>query len=142
VIGDVRQVRNDGSDEAWERDIEVDDGEARWVGADRIDSAGGWGVTVAIMEFVRWGPLADELRYRIAAALRSVEGVETVDEDDLETWWVTGAPGGAALVRAVGEVLDDLADQTYAYVRRVLVLLASQRSIMARQRAAGGPLVR
>jgi hypothetical protein len=117
VIGDVRRVQVDDADEAWERDIEVDDGEVRAVEADRIDFAGGWNVTVAVMEFVREGPLEGELRRRIAAALRSVEGVETIEEMDTEVWFVTGTPAGEALVRAVAEVVDDLADQTRAYAQ-------------------------
>jgi hypothetical protein len=126
VIGEVRRVRVDDSDEAWERDIEVDDGEARWVGATRIrarellgggHSPAGWNVTVAAMEFVREEPLEGELRRRIAAALRSVEGVETAGEMDTEVWFVTGTPSGEALVRAVAEVLDDLAEQTWAHIR-------------------------
>jgi hypothetical protein len=44
--------------------------------------------------------------------------VETADEMDREVWFVTGTPAGAALVRAVGEVLDDLAEQTWAHVTR------------------------
>jgi hypothetical protein len=116
VIGDVRRVQYDDSEEAWERDIEVDDGEVRFVEATRTDSDGGWNVTVAVMEFVREEPLEGELRRRIAAALRSVEGVETADEMDREVWFVTGTPSGEALVRAVAEVLDDLAEQTWAHV--------------------------
>jgi hypothetical protein len=126
VIGDVRRVQVDDSDEAWERDIEVDDGEARWVEATRVrawellgggHSPGGWNVTVAAMEFVREEPLEGELRRRIATALRSVEGVESADEMDREVWFVTGTPSGAAMVRAVAEVLDDLAEQTWAHIR-------------------------
>jgi hypothetical protein len=117
VIGDVRRVQVDDTDESWERDIEGDLAEVRAVGADRIDFAGGWNVTVAVMEFVRDEPLGGELRRRIAAALRAVEGVETAEEMDREVWFVTGAPAGGVLVRAVAEVVDDLADQTWAYVR-------------------------
>lgn len=126
MIGGVRRVQVDDSDEAWERDIEVDDGEARWAGAARVRARelpgdgrfhGGWNVTVAAMEFVREEPLEGELRRRIAAALQSVEGVETADEMDREVWFVTGAPSGEALVRAVAEVLDDLAEQTWAHIR-------------------------
>jgi hypothetical protein len=116
VIGDVRRIRVGGPDESWERDIEVDDGEVRWAGAGRIDFAGGWNVHVAVMEFLREEPLEGVLRRRIAAALRSVEGVEAAGEMDREVWFVTGTPPGDALVRAVGEVLDDLAEQTRAYV--------------------------
>ena len=116
VIGDVRRVQVDDADEAWEREIDhEEDGEVRFVEAARIDFAGGWNVHVAVMEFVREEPLEGELRRRIAAALRSVEGVETADEMDTEVWFVTGAPAGQALVRAVAAVVDDLAGQTRAY---------------------------
>jgi hypothetical protein len=84
VIGDVRQIQADDTDESWERDIEVDDGEVRWVGADLIDFAGGWNVHMTVMEFIREEPLEGVLRRRIAAALRSVEGVETAEEMDRE----------------------------------------------------------
>ena len=79
VIGGLRRVQADDSDEAWERDIEVDDGEARWVGAARVRAGellgdgpflDGWNVTVAAMEFVREEPLEGVLRRRIAAALQ------------------------------------------------------------------------
>jgi hypothetical protein len=126
VIGGVRRVQYEDSDESWERDIEMDDGEVRFVEAGRIDPQGGWNptvtvsgwnVTVAVMEFVQEEPLEGELRRRIVAALRSVVGVDTAEEMDREVWFVTGTPSGEALVRAVGEVLDDLADQTWAYIR-------------------------
>jgi hypothetical protein len=66
---------------------------------------------------VRKEPLEGVLRRRIVAALRSVEGVETADEMDTEVWFVVGTPSGDALLRPVGEILDDLAEQTWAYVR-------------------------
>ena len=83
MIGGVRRVQVDDSDEAWERDIEVDDGEARWVGAARIRARelpgdghfhGGWNVTVAVMEFVREEPLEGELRRRVAVGRRRRDG--------------------------------------------------------------------
>ena len=110
---EVRQVVADGVDEAWERVTGEPD--VRGVGAGRIDFAGGWNVTVAVMEFVREDPLESELRRRIADALRSVGGVETAEEMDREVWFVTGTPSGDALVRAAAEVVDDLAGQTRAY---------------------------
>src|SRR5467141_3508358 len=87
----------DGVDEAWERVTGEPD--LRGVGADRIgwvlgQFQGGWNVTVAVMEFVREDPLESELRRRIAAALRSVDGVETAEEADREVWFVTGTPPG------------------------------------------------
>jgi hypothetical protein len=56
----------------------------RFVEAIRILPAGGWNVDVAVMEFIREGRLKGELRRRIAAALRSVDGVATADEMDRE----------------------------------------------------------
>ena len=116
MIGGVRRVQYEDSDEAWERDIQMDDGEVRFVEALHNDADGDWQVAASLMELVREEPLAGELRDRIAAALRSVEGVETADEMDTEAWLVTGTPSGEALVRAVGEVLDDFADQTRAHM--------------------------
>jgi len=110
----VRQVAVEGTDESWDR--VTDDEDVRGVGADRIDVAGGWNVTVPVMEFVREEPLEGELRRRIAAALRSVEGVGTADEMDREVWFVTGTPSGEALVRAAAQVVDDLAGQTRDYL--------------------------
>ena len=79
---DVRQVAADGADEAWER--VTGEPHVRGVEAIRIDFAGGWNVTVAVMEFVREDPLESELRRRIAAALRSAGGVETAEETGSE----------------------------------------------------------
>ena len=109
---DVRQVVADDGDEAWER--VTGEPQVRGVEAVRIDFAGGWNVTVGVMEFVREDPLESELRRRIAA-LRSVRGVQTADEMDREVWFVTGTPSGDALVRAAAEVVDDLAGQTRVY---------------------------
>jgi hypothetical protein len=117
VIGDVRQVQTEDGDELWEREIDdEDDGEVRFVEALRAPSGREWNVVAPVMEFVREEPLVGELRRRIIAALRSVEGVETADEMDTEVWLVTGTPAGSALIRAVAQVLDDLAGQTIAYV--------------------------
>jgi hypothetical protein len=114
VIDDVRRVPVDGADEAWER--VTDDWDARGVEAGRFGFTGGWNVTVAVMEFVREEPLEGELRRRIAAALRSVEGVESAEEMDREVWFVTGTPSGEALVRAAAGVVDGLAGQARDYV--------------------------
>src|SRR5271165_2215851 len=92
VIDDVRQVQTEGADESWER--ETSEPDVRGVGADRIDFAGGWNVTVAVMEFVQEDPLESELRRRVAAALLSVDGAESAGEMDREVWFVTGTPSG------------------------------------------------
>lgn len=112
MTDEIRQFLVDDADEGWER--LVGDPDVRGVEAVRVDHMGGWQVTVAVMEFVREDPLESELRRRIAAALRSVEGVETVEEEDREVWFITGRAAGRALVQAVGEVVDDLAEQSRA----------------------------
>jgi hypothetical protein len=114
VNDDVRPVLVEDADEAWER--VTNNPEVHGVEAARIEGVGGWQVTVGVMEFVREDPLESELRRRIAVALRSTGGVETAEEEDREVWFVTGTPSGDALVRAVAAVVDDLADQTRAYV--------------------------
>ena len=106
MIGGVRRVQYEDSDEAWERDIEVDDGEIRFVEALRNDAGGDWQVAASVMEFVREEPLVGELRRRIAAALRSVEGVETTDEMDTEVWLVSGTPSVAGRVVVTLQATD------------------------------------
>jgi hypothetical protein len=114
VSDDVRQVFPPDADEAWER--LTDDPAVRGVEAARIDEIGGWQVTVSVMEFLREDPLEAELRRRIAAALRAVDGVATADEQDREIWFVTGTPSGKALTQAAAQVIDDLADEARAYM--------------------------
>jgi hypothetical protein len=62
VASDVQQVNVDGSGEQWER--VTDEFDVRAAGADWIESASGWNVWVAVMEFVREDPLEHELRRR------------------------------------------------------------------------------
>jgi hypothetical protein len=75
-----------------------------------------WHVTVSAMEFVREEPLESTLRERVAGALREVAGVEGVEEEDREVWVVSGSPSGEALVAAVAEVVDALADEIRAHI--------------------------
>lgn len=110
---EVRHVVIDDADEAWER--VTDEPDTRGVEAVGLGEMIGWQVIVAVMEFVREEPLEGELRRRIAAALRSVDGVESAEEEDREVWFVTGTPSGQALVRAAAAVVDDLADRTRGY---------------------------
>lgn len=105
---DVRQVQVDEAGETWAL---VTDDELRRVKAERVDAAGGWLVTVDMMLCIREEPLEGELRRRIAAALQSVEGARSVEEEDREDWFVTGTPSGSALVRAAGGAVDALAGQ-------------------------------
>ncbi len=51
---------------------------AGWHLTDR--AGGGWNVFVDVMEFIREEPLEGELRRRIAAALRAVDGVTAAEE--------------------------------------------------------------
>jgi len=115
VSDEVRQVQPDDDEiaESWLR--ETGERELRAVEANRIDEIGGWQVTVWVMEHVRSGPLEAELRQRIAAALQGVRGVTSVEEQDREMWFVTGAPAGKALAEAAAMVVDELAGRTRAY---------------------------
>jgi hypothetical protein len=116
---EIRLVPASGTEagEAWER--VTDDPDVRGVDAVRVDEAGGWQVGVSVMEFIRQDPLESELRQRIAAALRAVDGVTGVEEEDREAWFVTGAPAGRVLAEAAAEVVDDLAGRTRAFLDRL-----------------------
>jgi hypothetical protein len=102
--------------EGWERltaepDLRGIDASLITVGGDQPY----WSVGVAVAEFLRDGPLEADLRRQLAAALRAVEGAESVWEDDREAWGVSGIPSGEALVRAAAEVVDRLAPRARAY---------------------------
>jgi hypothetical protein len=101
-------------DEEWLR--QTDEGEIRDVGASRSDAIGGWQVEIYAMANVRDDPLETELRQRITSALQAVRGVSAVQEQDQETWIVTGTPSGKALVEAAAQVTDDLAPRIRAYL--------------------------
>src|SRR5258708_2025192 len=66
---------------------ETDEPEIRGVGAHYADE-GGWVVEVWAQEFYRQDPLGVELRQRIQAALRAVDGVTDVYEHHNEGWGV------------------------------------------------------
>lgn len=108
----IQQVRPLDSAIAEEWIRETDEPYVRAVSASRHQEGQWWWVSVWVMEFIRTDPLESELRRRIADALRGVSGVTSVEEADREVWTVTGAPTGEALVEAVAQVVDDLADQT------------------------------
>jgi hypothetical protein len=118
VSDTVEQIQpaDDEIGEEWRR--LTDEPKVRGVGAARIDHIGGWQVDVWVMEFVRSDPLESELRQRITSALQAVSGVTSAEEEDRETWFVTGTPAGQALVAAAAQVVDDLADRTRAHVGR------------------------
>ncbi|MFA1537573.1 hypothetical protein [Actinomadura monticuli] len=110
----IRQIRplDSGIAEEWVR--ETDEPELRGVSASKHRDGPWWSVGVAVMEFARAEPLESELRCRIAEALTAVTGVTGVEEEDREVWAVFGDPEGNALVEAVAQVVDALADQTRA----------------------------
>jgi hypothetical protein len=126
----IRQIRPGDSEirEEWTRETAGE--ELRGVGAFRIagwedkrigwpGSGAGWYVTVPVMEFVRDEPLESELRQRVMTALRGVSGVTGVThaaEHDREKWFLTGAVSGPALITAVAQVVDDLADRVRDYL--------------------------
>lgn len=112
---DVRQVSPPGPEEAWER--LTDDPDVRGIETARVEQIGGWQVTVWAMQFVRDGSLETDMRRRLAAALRAVNGVATADEQDREVWFVTGTPSGKELTEAAARVVDELADEIRAAMR-------------------------
>ncbi|HEY3907702.1 MAG TPA: hypothetical protein VGM14_27620 [Streptosporangiaceae bacterium] len=111
---EIRLVPPDESDvdELWQRLTDEPDIRGIEAWADREFE--GWCVEVSAQEFIRHDPLGTELRQRMQAALRSVEGVTEVDPHDNESWLVTGQPSGQQLARAAAEVVDELADQLRA----------------------------
>jgi hypothetical protein len=108
---------DDEIQEEWLR--ETDEGEIRDVGAARIDEIGGWQVSVWALANVRELPLEAELRDRIISALRAVSGVTSAEEQDRETYFVTGTPSGKSLVEAVGLAVDSLANRTRAHLHGI-----------------------
>jgi hypothetical protein len=97
-----------GDGEGWERDVE--DQDLRGVAASRSAGVSDvWQVEVAVAELIREAPLEAELRRGIETALRTVPGVVAVEEEDRETWLVTGIVDGRELVRTAGAVVDALA---------------------------------
>jgi hypothetical protein len=111
VNDDVRQIEPDDDEIAEEWLRETDEPEVRGVGAHYADDGGGWIVDVWAQEFYRQDPLGVELRQRIQASLRAVDGVTDVYEHDNESWGVAGTPSGEALTRAAATVVDELADR-------------------------------
>lgn len=113
---DVEQVEplDPEIEEEWLR--RTDEPEIRAVSANRWDAIGGWQIGVWVMEFVHSDPLETELRQRVTTALQAVSGVTSTEEQDNETWFVTGTPSGKALVEAAAQVVDDLTDRIRAYL--------------------------
>lgn len=111
VSDDIQQVQplDSAIAEEWLR--KTGEPDLRAVSAAKLREGPWWSVSVWAMEFVRTDPLETELRRRIAEALETVPGVTGVEEEDREVWTVTGSPTGRALVEAVAQVVDDLADR-------------------------------
>lgn len=111
---EIRLVPPDESDvdELWQR--LTDEPEIRGIEAWADREFEGWCVEVSAQEFIRQEPLGAELRQRMQAALRAVEGVTEVDPHDNESWLVNGKPSGQELTKAAAEVVDGLADQLRA----------------------------
>ena len=72
---------DEGCEEIWER--RTDDPDIRGVSARKITLGEFpyWSAGVAVAEFLREEPLEGELRQQMDAALRAVDGAETVWED-------------------------------------------------------------
>ena len=107
--------------EAWIRTIvDPDRRYIHGVGASNWSATSKWTCLVAVwaLEIVRDDVVEAEFRRRIPAAIRRVRGVTDVAEEDRGVWAIAGAPSGTALVRAVGEVVDDLAPRALAVVQQ------------------------
>jgi hypothetical protein len=102
---------DDELSELWER---LPDGEKHLRGVEAYTGEGTegyWQVVIWAQEYFRRDPLGLELRRRLQAAMRAVPGVTDAEEQDNETWIVSGSPSGEALCRAAANVLDELADR-------------------------------
>jgi hypothetical protein len=111
---EIRLVPADESDvdELWQR--LTDEPDIRRIEAWADSEFEGWCVEVSAQESIRQDPLGTELRQRMQAALRAVQGVTEVDRHDNESWLVNGKPSGQELTRAAAEVVDELADRLRA----------------------------
>jgi hypothetical protein len=114
MTDEIRLVPPDESDvdELWQR--LTDEPDIRGIEAWADSEFEGWCVEVSAQEFIRTDPLGTELRRRMQAALRAVDGVTEVDRHDNESWLVNGQPSGQQLTRAAADVVDELADQLRA----------------------------
>lgn len=96
-------------EESWVRTTNEPD--IRSVEVMRLEAHGGWQVGVAVMEFVREGDAPyRELVRAIEAAISGVQGVDSVEREDTEVWWVEGSFSGEQVAIAVAGVLDERAD--------------------------------
>jgi hypothetical protein len=111
---EIRLVPADESDvdELWQR--LTDEPDIRRIEAWADSEFEGWLVEVPVQEFFRADPLGTELRERMLAALRAVDGVTDVGEHDSESWIVNGKPSGQELTQAAAGVVDELADRLRA----------------------------
>lgn len=92
----------------------VVDDDLRMVDVTVVDLGDPWPfqVGVAMAEFVREEPLESRMRREVEAALRGVDGVRDVAEEDREVWVVAGGEADpVALLTAVARVVDRLAPQ-------------------------------
>ena len=110
---EVRQITPEDEElsECWER---LPDGDTHLRGVEAYTGEnleGNWQVVICAQEYFRQDRLGLELRRRLQAAMRAVPGVTDAEEQDNETWWVSGSPSGEALCRAAANVLDELADR-------------------------------
>lgn len=109
----VEWALSEGDDESVGYERVVDD-ELRLVDVRVFDPDEEWRfqVGIAMAEFAREEPLESQLRREVDAALRAVEGVRDVAEEDREVWVVAGgAADPIALLTAVAGVVDRLAPQ-------------------------------
>jgi hypothetical protein len=106
---DVRRFPpDDEGREIWA--LVTDDG-TRDASAEWVAEIGAWVVAVDMMLCIREDPLAGELRRAVTTVLRLVQGADAVEEEDRETWIVTGSPDPAALIRYAARAVDSFVPQ-------------------------------
>ena len=66
-------------------------------------------VFVSAAEFIRVEPFESQLRKAVDRALRDVPGVVEVEEDDRETWLVSGVPNESDVRRLVVDAVTPIA---------------------------------
>lgn len=119
IIVERREASDHDAGERWSR--RTDDVDVLGVEAIRRRDGGDWPwqVHVSVAEFLREAPLDIEFDISVDRALRSVEGVTDVQQEDREVWIVRGTPSGEAVVHVVSGALDRFAARIRIYLEEL-----------------------
>ena len=104
-------IEIEADDEGWSRVLDEEDEDILGVGVSRIAGDWQWEIGVNAAEFVRDEPFESTFRDNIETAIRRVQGITEVIEEDREVWLAKGARAdGEQLLRSVARALDNMAD--------------------------------